>query len=434
MSLPPFSLRRQGLSWIARWDREAVVVRFDHVRQGRDGWHAEVSVSDALGATGDGHLAWGRENLSSALRRQQLAKSLAEQTGERVPWGRVLELSYLAVVAAARRGEPAEAITAESAAGLPDEQPHLLRPLMPIGLGNTTSVHGPGGSSKSYLALAVGLSLASGSTVVPGLVPVERGPALFLDYETDRDTFARRVRRVARGANLPQHVAVHYRRCRLPLTDEVAAVAEVADQLGAVAVVLDSVERACGQGGDYADPNRRILALYEALDLIPGTKLLVDHVNRAEAANSSATFAYGSIFKANAARSVWELRRSEASSGPDIYLTLRHVKVNDGPLREPIGLRVEHQPDRTVFHEAAAARELLEGQSAPARVLALLERREEPLGPSEAASELGLNYGAVQKALRRLEQEGRAVQVARGRYLAGRLESDMSEVVRGHVH
>ncbi len=67
---------------------------------------------------------------------------------------------------------------------------------------------------------------------------------------------------------------------------------------------------------------------------------------------------------------------------------------------------------------------ILSGDLAPGAVLP----------QASLAQTIGISTTPLREALRRLEQEGRAVQVARGRYLAGRLETDMSEVVRGHVH
>jgi hypothetical protein len=412
-------LQRVGLGYVVRWTSEGVAVRFDEVRHGRDGWHAEVAVTDALGPAGQ--LVWGTEKLDSSRSREQLAKSLTAQTGERVAWSDVLQRSYMAVVATVRSGAPAEAITPETAAGMPMGQAHLLEPLVVAGRDNASGIHGAGGAGKSYLALAGGLAVSTGSAVIPGLVAHLQGPVLYVDFETNRETFARRVRRIAQGAELPRDAVLHYRRCRLPLLEDVAAIAEEADRLGAVLVIVDSVERAMGgASGDYAGPEARTMRLYEGLDLIPAAKWLIDHVAKVEVINGSPSLAYGSVFKTNAARTAWEVRRSEEQSeGSNVYLGLRHAKANDEPRHAPIGLRVEHLPDRTIFHAADLTEmpEMATSLRAPERILALLDQGGS-YTPKEIGRRLELKPGTVRSALLRMERQGQIVDLGDARYVA----------------
>ena len=324
MAGSPFRVEQRGLGWAVVWPNQNVVLRFDAVKQSRDSLYADLSVTMGAGAGPEGHVKWSRENLTSSRTRDMLAKSLSLTNGD-VRWGDVLERSFVAIVGVVRQGEPEEFVQPEA-----HTAPTILMLVDPLAPeGQATVLFGPGGSSKSYVATALAASVASGREVVPGMTPRTSGPVLYADWETDRDTFARRLSRVAAGAGLGGQIGVYYRRCRRPLGDDVEPIAEIIARRGVILIIVDSVEMASGAGGEWSDANDRALRMFGALRLLGVTSILVDHVSKAELDRTRryGMSPYGSIFKGNLARSVWELRRSEELSwGPNIIRVGHHQR------------------------------------------------------------------------------------------------------------
>jgi hypothetical protein len=72
------------------------------------------------------------------------------------------------------------------------------------------------------------------------------------------------------------------------------------------------------------------------------TVLAVDHITGEDVKSDKAVAKpYGSIYKVNLARSVWELRRAQGTE-EEVHLGLFHRKVNKGSLRAPMGVEVRH--------------------------------------------------------------------------------------------
>lgn len=409
MGQVPYALSRVGLAWLVTWPAEGVELRFDAVREGRDGLVAEVGVSAALGAGPTGHVRWSKESLLSMRSRDAFVRSLTSRLPA-VDWATIVEHSYLAVVGATRAGEPEVATHADDEVA---EQSYIVRPLLPRSVASV--LFGPGGSSKSYLALAIGLSLTAGRSMVPELVITDPCAVLYLDWETDRDTFTRRLRRLVDGAGWPRGPGPYYRRCSTPLHDDVGPVAEIIARRGVGLLIVDSVEMASGAGGEWSDANERAIRLHAALRLLGTTSLLVDHIAKSDL-DASRRNPYGSIFKTNLARSVWELRKDEdMSADATVYAALRPIKINDGPIRAPIGLRIIHDSDSTVIRSAdLEAMSAAEG-SAPRRIVTLLARRGMLDRDAIAEAMPDVRRNSLRVALHRLERAGEIIELD-GRY------------------
>ena len=92
-------------------------------------------------------------------------------------------------------------------------------------------------------------------------------------------------------------------------------------------VVIDSVGLALG--GDASDA-QTVLAFFGALNQLETTVLLIDHMTKGP--DSQERGAFGSVYKRNSARSVWEMR--QAADG-DMTMGLYHRKANSSRLSPP---------------------------------------------------------------------------------------------------
>lgn len=71
-----------------------------------------------------------------------------------------------------------------------------------------------------------------------------------------------------------------------------------------------------------------------------GTVLILDHQSKVQGGQQyQDKEAFGSVYKHNLSRSVWQLRQKKPDSGDGLLLTLTHKKTNFGPLYDPIGMR-----------------------------------------------------------------------------------------------
>src|SRR4029453_4677772 len=70
--------------------------------------------------------------------------------------------------------------------------------------------------------------------------------------------------------------------------------------------------------------------------------ILLDHQAKLQAGESyTAKMPFGSVYKFNRARSVWQIEKAEFQGAGTLELLLRHIKSTFGPLRKgPFGVRL----------------------------------------------------------------------------------------------
>lgn len=203
---------------------------------------------------------------------------------------------------------------------------HLLAPLVPKRA--PTLLVANGGAGKSSLALSIGVAVQTGCEL-PGLGrPSECGRVLYLDWETHAEEHARRLRQIARGLLLRELPPIGYLRIDQTIDQASWLRAEIARQAPAL-VIVDSVGYAVG--GDLKEAGTAT-QLFRIVNSWETSVLVTHHENR------DGGF-YGTIFLRNSARSMWLMESLQ--DGADLRLSLKHDKMNNGPLvRDPVGLRL----------------------------------------------------------------------------------------------
>ena len=186
-------------------------------------------------------------------------------------------------------------------------------------------IYGQGGIGKSWLAVYLAALVDNGIT--RNGLNADVGRTLYVDWETDRDTIEGRAWAIKQGEpQIAPEWGLAYQQAQGPLTDWIDDLANHVDREQFDLVVIDSVGMALG--GDANDA-QTVLAFFGALRQLDATTLLIDHMGKGpEAADRGA---FGSVYKRNSARSVWEMRQAEG----ELTIGLYHRKANNSKLSPP---------------------------------------------------------------------------------------------------
>ena len=387
---------RSGMGYIGAWDRYGgVQMSLDHIRRRSGELHGEIVVGASTIGQGRGKLHRAAFNVSSTTSRERLSKTLEVRgpTTGQIPWKHLLEEFCTAVLEAERTGAPIVQV-----GSLPPEQDagFLVDPFLPRN--KTTIVFAQGGTGKSYLAVLLAVAVASGSDVLGW--KVSQGKVLYLDWETDAYEVDRRVKRVAWGMGMASVPDVAYRACAGPLDDMAESLSGYIADNGVRLAIVDSAGMAAGGGRDNGPAEESAIRMFGALRHLGCTVLLIDHVTGDNVNTQKAVDKpYGSIYKVNLARSVWELKGTPVE-GQDAHMALFHRKVNVGAIQQPIGIKVVHHDEGVVFsREQITDSGLSTGLSHGTRISKMLS--DGSASVAEIAEELDISEGIVRVTLNR---------------------------------
>ena len=181
-----YRFRREGDDCVFTWAGDAIEIRVSRISEARGDTNAEIKITSNI-PPNPGCLEWGRINLSAMSTRANLAKNLES----RLPFdwqGALLQVAHKAVELR-REGEPTVNLGQVEAR----QTKWLLWPY--VEYGGPTVLFADGGAGKSILALMMAYSVASGRP----LLGKPQGPprnVLYLDWETDAQTHAERLRAI----------------------------------------------------------------------------------------------------------------------------------------------------------------------------------------------------------------------------------------------
>lgn len=392
-------LQRHGDEFTFTWPRHGVAVGVTRLREASDGVHAEITVETS---TGGSH--WGRLNLSSHSGRETLAKTLRDMQSE-VDWRRLLNGVCQQVTEEYRKGDPVRVLLPVAATGAQ----YLIEKLLPLDA--TSVLFGDGGQGKSWLALTLAVVLATGKGLPCGLRPTRTCPTLYLDWEGNEADSANRLRAILAGMEVENYSGeIHYRRMTRGLTEDATLLRSEIARRGVGLVVVDSLGAACGAEPEGADAAVRTMNTLRSFS--PATNLVVAHVSKAAADQRGASRPYGSVYVANLARSVWEVRRADDED--TLTVGFFHRKTNRGKLAPPFGLSLifegpEDSPlaVRVKPQDIATSRTLLEKTSLSVRLQKLLKSG--AMTTEQLAEETETSEAQVRTYLSRLQKGGKVI-------------------------
>ncbi len=272
-------------------------------------------------------------NFSADRTRNSLAKTLKERY-EKHDWQQIIDQLCYHVQEKAREGEPIQELWTN------EELKPPVYLVYPIVMKNQANVlFGPPESGKTQFAMILTLAMTLPWTDNPLKLIVSKDCAhpLWLDYEADRDTTLFNFTRIVHGAGVGDCL-LNYRRCRMPLADDVEAIANHMAKIGADTVIIDSVAKAAAGdlfGGE--SPTR----FFTAIDQLKCTSLILAHTAKGQ--GDSKKTIYGSMFFEAYARSVWECRASE--EGETINIGLWDNKANFRRKHDPLAFQLAYEPE-----------------------------------------------------------------------------------------
>ncbi len=271
-------------------------------------------------------------NFSSSRTRNELARHLkdAYPTWD---WSEFIDSVSYHIQERARLGEPVQELwTSEDIRPLQ----YLIEPL--ISKDVPTVIYGEKGVGKSTLVLALYACLILPWYDNPlGLkAPSESIRTLVLDWEVDGEIVQRTAKQMQMGMDMPPF-PIFYRRCSLPLIDDLETIQRHISDIGAEAIIIDSLGQAAG--GELKDAESA-LNFFAALRKLKVTSII--NAQTSKDTESKRKHVYGSTFFEYYARSVFELCKSDSDDSDDISVGLFHRMCNLARLDKPRGFRIHY--------------------------------------------------------------------------------------------
>lgn len=382
------------------WDEYGLCVSVSRIHDARDGGTTAELLMQSTAPGVPSHLHQGRLNLTSTTMRHQLCRYLGEQYPGPT-WTTVMEQLCYHVLNGIRRGEPVVKLTTIEAMPPPR---FVLYPLLPERV--PTIIFGLGGTGKSLLALLCGVTVQLPWTDNPlGLRTLDEATnVLYLDWETDGAEVQWRLRCLEAGLGLFA-LEMNYRRCALPLADDIESIREMVMDTQAALLIVDSAAAACGGDINNAEP---VIRFFTALRQLGQTTLVLAHAAKNTAEDRKHRTPFGSAFFENFARSTWECMKVQEAGEDVIEVGLFHRKANFGRLQKPVGFEIGFQAEATTVRRKEVARisELAGKLSMPARLREILKSGKKNV--KELAELTGENASSLRVALNRMAEKGEA--------------------------
>ncbi len=313
------------------FEEEQLAVRIDRLRSRGDSLTGEISIIQKEPGQ-DQVIHQAKLNILSTQSRNTLSKYLNSRVNS-LDWDAVLETVCLYTIAKSRVGEPVLEV------GTSSEQLKLQYRLYPLLLDKECNlIYGPGGTGKSYIACLISVLVQQGIEH-DRLVP-KQGNVLYLDYETSSEEINSRIFLVQKGLSLTP-IPILYRTCHQSLANEIEIIQQLVIDKNTDLVIVDSVGAACGGEPESAEV---VLRYFMALRSLKLATLSIDHVTKTDT-----KMPFGSVFKYNAARSIYEVKNSQVPGDTCLEIGLYHRKINTGRLQKPIGLKMSFFEDGVIF-------------------------------------------------------------------------------------
>jgi hypothetical protein len=399
-NIDDFSLSGRDGIYHLEWPRLHVEARVDRIREAHD--HevkGEILVVSSR-PTSAGHLRQGRIILTSPASRKTMAKSLGERDPD-VDWDALLEQLCVATLSEWRTGSP---VVQLEQVDVQAQARWLIEPILQ--LHNPTLIYGPGSTGKSWFAQYLAVLMDEG--VSHSGLHVEPSTVLYLDWETDQNELGTRVTMLRHGLGLEGESHIWYKAMNQGLANDIEAIRTVVMDKGIDVVVCDSLGSACMGEPESAEV---VLRCFNALRSLGLTSICIDHTNKEGVL-------FGSVYKYNSARQVFEVKKSQDPDADKLVLGLFHRKANNSKLRRDIGFELAFSADAVTITRRDVRTTELErhlpmldrikvalgrGAMAAREITEELETPDKPVSASHVRKELsnGVRKGVISKLAER---------------------------------
>jgi hypothetical protein len=300
------------------------------------------------------------------------------------------------------------AFTAEELMAKVFPEPKWIVPgVLPEG---ATILAGSPKTGKSWMALGIGVAVASGGTALGGK-PVERGSVLYLTLEDNPRRLQGRLRKVLAGEKPPRGLVLTDRWPRLGAGGLEAIEAWLISRPDARLVIVDTLEKIRPKGAgrnvyreDYeaVEPLLSLAAQYNVA-------VLVVHHLRKGSADDPLDEVSGSHGLTGGVDGVLVLKRERGRADAFLYITGRDIEQE----RE---LALSWDAATAAWRIAGDAEEY-RGSKERAEIVECLRWAQGPMSPREVSDALGKDYNATKQLLWKMSNDGDLRSVGSGKYV-----------------
>ncbi len=265
---------------------------------------------------------------------------------------------------------------------------------------------------KSWLALGLCVSVAAGGHAL-GKIPTECGGALYLGLEDQERRLQRRLKKILAGRAAPDGLEVAWSWPQLDKGGVEELRKHLEDHPDIRLVVIDTLKkirpRESGSRGVY-DLD------YEALEpLLPlaaefGVAILVVHHLRKMEAGDPLDMISGSTGLTGGVDGALVLKRDRGKQDATLHIDGRDIE-------EPSEMALRWEADIASWSLMGDAEEFRQSEERR-RIIALLERMDEPMSPKDIAEALGKNRSTTRVLLASMKQDGQVEATSRGYVVA----------------
>jgi len=389
------------------WPDIGLVARATRLRLPSDGQvKGELEVYQQQGNGRTQLLVPTQFNFSSEPTRTKYAKQLTDKLSQEIEWREVFDYLSYEVQRLTRTGDTCVEVFPDASAPAPEQ---LLEAIIYRAVQNI--IFGEKGVAKSTLAYLLGLTVALPWHDNPlGLqVRSESIKALVLDWETDESVFRYYTSRLQKGMGIPP-CSLHYRRCAMPMADDIEAIQNHIEEAKAELLIVDSLGAAAGGEAGELKGAESALRFNTALRRLrthtggPVTSLIIGQSPRNQ--DGAQKNIYGTVFFTYYARNIFELCRAQDDMEDTAHLALFHRACNLGRRIQPIGLRADYNDSTgaiTIEREPVSVSEFSEKVSTTARILEIL--KDGAMTQKELKESLKCSYASLGMALSRLSKK-----------------------------
>ena len=372
-----------GGVYLLNWGDEQISIQVDRIHEDSKYTVTGEMVVKTTTPGASPHLHQARVNLTSTSARRTLAGHLTERLNH-LDWHGIVEQACVKVLEKHREGEPIIRLADHSVS---ERFSHRIEPILQEK--QASVFFGQADTGKSFLAGYCGYIVAAGQAQ-NGFTP-EPGGVLYLDYETDEDTWWERLRMISNGREMPMPQNFYYRYCHQLLAGDIQHVQRLILERDIALVIIDSAAPAVGE----PESAQMTAEYFRALRSLKTTTLTIAHVSKGGKEDEP----FGSIFWKNLPRANFRINASHEPGVTSFVAGLKHTKGNNSMRLKPIGIRMTFDQDSVRFDRA----DLIDVPEL-ASTLSLKARIESALGKGakttkELAAELDTTEGTVRTKL-----------------------------------
>ncbi len=216
-------------------------------------------------------------------------------------------------------------------------------------------IYGAGGIGKSFLALIIAVLACMGKQSFFGYkLRQDAINVLYLDYELDFMEQTRRAQQITKGLKLDDvPTNLHYYSPDEPLKRLLPKLRSIIKSKGIGFIIIDSLG-ASATDGESVEEVVNILTKLKELGV---AVIILDHQSKMQAGeNYRNKTPFGSVYKQNLARSVFQLQCVKAKDN-QITLKLSHKKSNFSKLSSDIVFNIDFREDEILFTESSTKSE-----------------------------------------------------------------------------